>query len=472
MKAMDGPTCPGCRERDARIAALERRVAELEALVKELLARLGQNASNSSLPPSANPPGAPAPVQKKKSKRRAGAQRGHPPHLKQLVAPERVKQTVRLLPEHCERCQAALSPEAGPDDPPPSRHQIAELPELTAEITEYQGHSRTCPECGWVTCRRIPAEIRAHSCGPRLSAVLSYLSGCHHISRRGVEEITAAVFDAPIALGTVMALEQEMNQALAPAHEEALAAVRQAPIKHVDETGWKQAGQKRWLWLAATTRVAAFLIHARRSAEALAALLGQAITGFVVSDRWNAYHVVPVLRRQVCWAHLKRDFQKCVDRGGVAQALGERGLALVRRVFKAWHSFRGGGCSRQRLQLRLSPVARELHRLLENGCASADSKAANFCANVLALEPALWRFVVTPGIEPTNNHAERVLRRGVLWRKNAFGCHSVQGCRFVERMLTVVQTRRLQDRNVLSFLYDCLHAFRLGQKAPQLITES
>jgi transposase len=471
MVGMDVPVCPGCRERDARIAALERRVAELEAVIQDLLARLGRNASNSSLPPSANPPGAPAPVQKKKSKRRRGAQRGHPPHLKQLVAPERVNQTVPLVPEHCEHCQAALPPEAGPKDPPPTRHQIAELPELAAEITEYQGHARTCPGCGWVTRQRIPADIRAYSCGPRLAAVLSYLTGCHHISRRGVEEIAAAVFDAPIALGTVMALEQEMNQALAPAHEEALANVRQAPVKHVDETGWKQAGQKRWLWVAATTTVAVFLIHGRRNTQALAALLGPKIAGFLVSDRWNAYHIVPVLRRQVCWAHLKRDFQKCLDRGGAAQTIGERGLVLVRRVFKAWHTFRGGGCSRKRLQLRLSPVARELRRLLDDGCASADTKVANFCANLCALEPALWRFVVTPGVEPTNNHAERVLRRGVLWRKNAFGCHSEQGCRFVERILTVVQTRRLQACNVLSFLYDSLCAHRLGQQAPKLIAE-
>jgi transposase len=468
---MDAPVCPGCRERDARIAELERRVAELEAQVRELLARLGRNASNSSLPPSANPPGAPAPVQKKKSKRQRGAQPGHPPHLRQLLPPERVRKTVRFVPKHCQQCQAALPEQAGPHDPPPARFQVAELPALTAEITEYQGHARTCPACGFLTRRAIPAEIRAHSCGPRLTATLSYLSGCHHLSRRGVEEVAEAVFAVPIALGTVMALEQEMSQALAPAHAEAVEAVRQAPVKHLDETGWKQAGQKRWLWLAATTRVAAFLIHSRRNVAALTALLGQKIIGFLVSDRWHAYNVIPVLRRQVCWAHLKRDFQKCLDRGGPAQAIGEAGLAIVRRVFKAWHTFRGGGCSRQQLQRRLSPIAKELRQLLERGCGCADTKVANFCANLIALEPALWRFVVSKGVNPTNNHAERVLRRGVLWRKNAFGCHSEAGCRFVERILTVVQSLRLQQRNVLDFLYNSLRAHRHGDNAPKLILE-
>jgi transposase len=466
---MEVPACPGCRERDARIAELERRVSELEALVRELLARLGNNASNSSMPPSANPPGAAPPVQKKKSKRKPGGQPGHPPHLRRLLPPERVAKTIPFVPQRCQRCDATLPQESGANDPPPTRHQVAELPELTATFTEYQGHARTCPCCGEVTRAVIPADIRAHSCGPRLTAVLSYLSGCHHISRRGVEEITEAVFDAPIALGTVSALEQEVSQALAPAHSEALEAVRQAPVKNVDETGWKQAGHRRWLWVAATMRVAVFLVHAQRSALALVALLGYAFVGFLVSDRWSAYNRVPLRRRQVCWAHLKRDFQKCVDRGGPARAIGDAGLAIVKRVFKAWHSFRGGGCSRKRLQLRLSPVAKELRQVLERGCACADAKVAQFCANLIALEPALWRFVVTRGVEPTNNHAERVLRRGVLWRKNAFGCHSDQGCRFVERILTVVQTLRLQQRNVLNFLYDALCAHRARQQGPNLV---
>ena len=440
-------------------------MTEAESKLRELVKR---SASNSSLPPSANPPGAPAPVQKKKSKRRAGGQPGHPPHLRRLLPPERVHKTVTFVPKRCEHCQTPLAKEAGPSDPPPSRHQVAELPELTAQITEYQGHARTCPDCGQVTREAIPADIRAHSCGPRLTATMSYLAGCHHVSKRGVEEIVEDVFDAPMSLGTVASLEREMSQALAPAHQEAVEAVRQAPVKNVDETGWKKAGQKRWLWLAATTTVAAFLIHARRNLEALVVLLGETIQGILISDRWGTYNQVPVWRRQVCWAHLKRDFQKCIDRGGPGQAIGKEGLTIVRRVFKAWHSFRGGGCTRGQLQDRLLPVARKLDRVLEQGCACGDAPVAQFCANLLDLAEALWLFMIEEGVEPTNNHAERLLRRGVLWRKNAFGCHSDDGCRFVERILTVVQTLRLQQRKVLAFLHETLCAHRSGHKTPQL----
>jgi transposase len=459
---MDEPSCAGCRK-------LLKRVAELEAVVRELQSRLGNNSTNSSVPPSANPLDAPAPVTKKPSGRKPGGQPGHPPHLKELLPPERVTKIVRFVPKRCGKCQAALLADARPDDPPPTRHQVAELPSMLAEITEYQGHARLCRRCGEVTQASIPEKIRAHGCGPRLTATLAYLTGRHHMPKRAAEEISADVFSAPISLGTVSALEQEVSAALAPAHAEALAAVQQAPVKNVDETSWKQAGKKQWLWVAATATVAAFLIHGKRGLDGLIALLNGTVQGILCSDRWSAYDRWPVLLRQVCWAHLKRDFQKCVDRGRAAKPIGEAGLEIVKEIFGAWHLFRGGGLSRAQLQRRLDPVARRLRKLLDAGYVCDDSKVANFCGNLIALEPALWRFVVSEGVEPTNNHAERVLRRGVLWRKISFGCHSADGCRFVERILTVVQTLRLQNRNALHFLIEAVHNHRAGLPSSSLL---
>ena len=473
---MDVPACAGCRERDARIAVLERRVAELEALVqallekqRELLARLNNNSSNSSTPPSANPLGAPKPVVKKKSQRQPGGQPGHPPHLKELLPPERVKDVFQFVPERCDHCHTALPQQAGPDDPAPTRHQIVELPPVLVEVTEYQGHARTCPCCGEVTRATIPRELLVHSVGPRLAATLSYFTGCHGMSKRGVEEMAAAVFGAPIALGTVANLEQEMSAALAPAHQEAVAAVQAAAVKHADETSWKLAGQLHWLWGAATAHVAAFVIHARRSAAGLAMLLGTEIQGLLCSDRWGVYDQVPAERRQICWAHLKRDFQKIVDRGGSSAHVGHQGLKIVKRVFAAWHAFQDGRVTRKQLAKQLAPVIRRLRRVLIEGLVGDDSKVETFSDNVLALEPALWTFVTTAGVEPTNNFMERLLRRAVLWRKRSFGCWSADGCRFVERTLTVVQTRRLQGKNVLDYLHDALRTHRAGQPCPKLL---
>src|SRR5712692_1306468 len=466
---MDVPGCPGCRERDARIAELERRVAELEAVIRDLTGRLGINSSNSSVPPSANPLAAPKPVVKKATGRKPGGQPGHPPHLKQLLPPERVKEVIRFIPTHCRKCQAALPAEPGPGDPPPTRHQVAELPPIQAEITEYQGHARTCPCCGEVTQAPIPAAVRAHGCGPRLTATLAYFTGRHYLPKRAAEEVSEDVFGVPIALGTIAALEGEVATALAPAHAEALTVVKEAAVKNVDETSWTEAGQRRWLWVAATTTVAAFVIEGTRGLLGLVTLLSNTIHGILCSDRWSVYACWPLFLRQICWAHLKRDFQKCLDRGGAAAVVGAEGLKTVGKVFKAWHLFRGGGLSRRQLQDRLSPVARHLREVLDAGKDCADTKTANFCSNLVDLEPALWRFVVTDGVEPTNNHAERVLRRGVLWRKISFGCRSAAGCRFVERMLTVTQTLRLQNRNILHFLVETVHNHRAGLPIPSLM---
>jgi transposase len=459
---MAAAACPGCLKRDERIAALEHRVAELEA-------RLGANATNSGTPPSANPPAAPKPVVKTPTGRQPGAQPGHEPYLRRRLPPERIAEVIDFRPQRCHGCHATLPERPGPNDPEPTWHQVAELPPLAARVTEYRGHARTCPRCGTLNHAPLPAELRRHSVGPRLTAFLAYLAGCHHVSTRGLEELAEDAFGVPLALGTVSRLQSQVSEALMAAHAEAVAVVRQAPVKHVDETGWKLAGKLCWLWVAATQSVAAFLTHARRGAAGLTALLGEEIRGILCSDRWSAYGRLPVAQRQVCWAHLVRDFRRCTERGLMGQPVGEAGLRAAEALFREWHLFRGGGITRRALYRRLDPVAAELHEALERGCGCADAKVAAFCENLLAVAPALWRFVVREGLEPTNNHAERLLRRGVLWRKNAFGSASERGLRFVERLLTVVQTLRLQKRPVLEFLYQSLVAHRAGLSAPKLL---
>jgi transposase len=459
------PACPQCIQ-------LQQRVAQLEALVRDLQEQLNRNSSNSSIPPSANPLAAPKPVVKNPTGRKPGGQRGHPGHHRHRIPVERVKNVVPYVPTVCAHCQTALAVEPGPNEPEPTWHQVAEIPELAAEVTEHQGHTRTCPGCGHLNRGEIPPEIRAHVVGPRLAAVMSYLSGRHHLSRRAVEEVVKTVFEVPISLGSVSGLEAQTSAALASAYQEAQAAVRDAPVKNTDETGWSEKGQKRWLWTAATATVAFFVIHLRRGFEGLQALLGETITGVVCSDRWSVYSKLPLESRQICWAHLKRDFQKLVDRGGPAEAMGRAGLEVVECLFADWWAFRCGELDRAGLQARSGSIARQLQDVLEQGCSCADSKAATFCANLLALYPAMWLFTTMEGVEPTNNHAERILRMGVLWRKNAFGCHSAAGCRFVERMLTVVQTLRLQKRPVLDFLNRAIVAHRLGLPSPQLLGQA
>ena len=468
---MDEIFCPGCRKRDEIIARLQERLATLEQRVRTLEEQRGKNASNSALPPSANPPQAPKPVVKQPTGKKPGGQPGHPPTLQRRLPPERLHHIHAFVPANCRRCGHPLPQDRQAHDPEPSWHQVAELPPLAAQITEYQGHARTCPACQNVTHAAIPADVGRHSFGPRLAATLAYLVGCHRVSRRGVEEIAQAVFDVPLSLGSICHLEEQMSQALAPAHDEAIAAVQAAEVKHADETSWSQAGQRRWLWLAATATVAAFVIHARRRLAGLQALLGQVIAGIVVSDRWKVYEVLPDGRRQLCWAHLIRDFRALAERTGTSRRIGENLLALSAVLFEYWPKVRDGTHSRQwfhgEVLSAIRPdVAWELRRGLRCRCAATRGT----CRELLAWESSLWTFAFVEGVEPTHNHAERVLRRAVLWRKGSFGSSSEGGCRFVERILTVVQTLCLQSRPVLTYLYEALCAHREGLPAPKLLS--
>ncbi len=445
------PECPRCRVLEARLLELETKLRDLEDRLKP--------------PPKKRPqePQPPAPAKVPTGKKR-GAQPGHPPQLKTFLPSERVKQVVDHVPACCAACDKPLS--AVPNDAEPKRFQVAELPVILAEITGHRGHSRTCP-CGHTTRAAIPSDIRAHSVGPRLTATVGHLAGSFGLSKRNLEEVVEGLFGVPIALGTISNLEREVSEALEPAYREARRAVADAPVKNVDETGWKQSGLKRWLWAAATGTAAVFLIHPRRNLDALELLLGR-LAGILVSDRWKVYDDGDGECRQLCWAHVRRNWEKRMEGGGEAEELGERWLAEQKEVFELWHLFRGGGITRAELQVRMTPHVEALGEVLREGVASRDASLSSYCQRLLDKYAMYWLFTSAEGVEPTNNHAERVQRRAVLWRKKSFGCGSGRGCRFVERILTVVQTLRLQGRNAMEFLAETLAAHRRGADAPQL----
>lgn len=467
---MSEPSCPGCRDRDALLAAWRQAVERLEARVKDLEARLGQNSSNSSLPPSQNPLHAPSPKPKKRSRRKRGGQPGHKGHHRALLPPERVRHTIGLVPSRCGHCRRPLPQAAQPGDPPPTRHQVAELPRSPVVVTEFQGHARTCPCCLSVTREAIPAEITADAFGPRLAATLSYLAGCQHVSQRGLEEVVETVLDVPVSLGTIAALQRQTSQALAASHEAIHQEVRAAEAKYADETGWKLRGQRCWLWVAVTYRAVCYLVQARRNAAARRHLLGDDPKGVVISDRFGAYAGLPLAQRQLCWAHLKRDFQAMAERQGEARAAGEGLLGVVTNLFWCWRRLREGKRDRGWFQRLVAAKFRpEVERLLLRGLASGCAKTAETCCHVLEAEEALWTFAAVEGVEPTNNAAERALRPAVIWRKKCFGSQSEAGCVFVGRLLSAVGTLRKQGRRVLDYLTEAIQAHRHALPAPAIL---
>jgi transposase len=459
-------------EQATAIAVLQEQVAALHRENAELRARLGQNSSNSSRPPSSDLPGTRAPAKRTPSGRRPGGQPGHPGQQRVLLPLEQVDRVIGLVPAVCRQCGELLPARAEPSDPPDERQQVTELPPPRAEVTEYHLAARRCRGCGTVTRASRPAEVGAGSFGPRLQALVALLTGRYRLSRREVVQLMGDVWGVEVALGSVVGLEQATSTALAPVVAEAHAVAQRAAVANLDETGWREGRRKACLWVMVTALLTVFRVDRTRSGQVARELLGPSWRGIVGSDRFSGYAWLEVPWRQVCWAHLKRDFQQMVDWGGAAAPLGTTALAIEQRVFAAWHRFRAGAIDRATLQQELDPVRLELRAILLAGAAGEHAKAAGRCAELLRLWPALWSFARYAGVEPTNNAAEQALRPAVLWRKGSFGTHSSAGSRFAERMLTVSATCRQQGCDLLGFLTNANQAARLGTLPPSLIPAS
>jgi transposase len=307
--------------------------------------------------------------------------------------------------------------------------------------------------------------------GPRLTATVAVCTGVYHLSKRTTAGLLADLFGVPLAVGSVTACERAASAAVATPVVQAVRHVRAQPVIHVDETGWRQRRQRAWLWVAATTLVTVFLVHARRGTGAARTLL-RGTAAILVTDRWRAYQAWPLARRQLCWAHLRREWVAFTERGGTAWRVGHALRAETRAIFTLWHRVRDGTLPRVRFQAAMGPHRRRVEAWLRRGTACRHAKTAATCREVLALAPALWTFVDVPGVEPTNNAAERPLRPAVLWRRKSFGTHSAAGSRFAERLLTVAATLKAQQRNIVDYVTQACVAALHESPAPSLLPAS
>jgi transposase len=444
---------------------LRRCVAQLEARVRELEALLGRNSGNSSRPPSSDPPGAPPPTRPKRTGRQRGGQPGHEKHSRPLVPRERVDRTIAMKPDVCRRCGDALEG----DDSNPFRHQVFEVPKVVGTVDEYQLHALFCPKCGISTRAQLPSGVPTGNFGPRLQAMVSVCSGAYRMSKRQIEELIENFFGVAVSLGSIANLEQATSEAVAAPVDEVARTIREQPVVHADETGWFECSKRAWLWVAVTAHLALFIIRARRSGRVAKELLGAAFAGILVSDRWSAYAWVDVARRQLCWAHLLRQFRGFQDHGPEASGVGEALELLADTMFHVWHRVRDGTMTRAAFQEFIENLRPHVGARLREGTASTVQAVAGRCSEILELEPALWTFAYVEGVEPTNNAGEHRIRHGVMWRRTSFGTDSPNGSRFAERILTVVTTCRMQARNVLDYVAAACEAALSGMPAPSLL---
>ena len=341
---------------------------------------------------------------------------------------------VEHWPERCGCGHRFLEPEHDPLGEP-ARHQLSELPPTAVEVTEHRLYRLCCPECGAATRAELPADVPAGAFGPRLEAAVATLSVRNRISRRDLVELVEELFGCALATGTVEAIVKRSGQALAVPYEDLLGHVRSTPTVNVDETGWRLRGKKRTLWGAFSVGAAVFRVAPDRHEREAQALLGEEFAGIACSDRWWAYNSLDPAHRQVCWSHLARDFTSHAEGLAAQQEFGEAGLAIATALFAAWKQFQADG-DRDALIGRIAPLRSELRALLERAARkSAKTKRHRlFARNLLKVWPALWTFTTAPGVEPTNNAAERGLRGAVIYRKLSLGSQSEEGERTIERL--------------------------------------
>jgi transposase len=444
-----------------RLAALESRIADLEA-------RLKLNSTNSHKPPSSDPIGAKRKPPTPPTGKKRGGQPKHPKAHRALVPPEKIRETFTCKPTACRRCGRSLFG----DDPTPLIHQVAELPRVEPTVAEYRLHRLSCPACGETTCGALPPGVPGGCFGPYLQAVLAVFAGAYRLSKRQIRQLSADLFGLSISTGMISKLERRGAAVLEAPYNELAVAVHSAEAANIDETSWRQDRLKAWLWVTVTRLATVFTVAGHRSGEVARALLGSAPEQVVGSDRFSAYEWIAARWRQLCWAHLRRDFQAMIDRGGAGKPIGEGLLKLSHRLFHDWHRVRDGTLDWEAFGRRMTRLRREVRQSLEEGSRCACAKTSATCYEILKVEEGLWTFARVRGIEPTNNAAERALRFAVIWRRISGGTDSERGSRFVERTLSVVATCRQQGRNVLEYLTSCFEAEHRGQPIPSLLPTS
>lgn len=447
---------------------MDRQIQQLTARVERLEAEVRKNSRNSSLPPSSDPPGgAPPRREKGRSPRSQGAQPGHEGKGRELLPCWAVDDVIEHWPQRCvcghvfcEAEQVAVCE--------PARHQVEELPRIATVVTEHRCQRVRCPDCGQQQTGELPEEVAGSAFGPRLQAAIATLAIRNRISRRDTVELCGELFGARISTGAVDQILTRAADALELPHEQLVIALRRSGRLNMDETGWRLRGRQRTLWGAFTEKVAVYRIAQDRHEQRARELL-EDHAGIVTSDRWWAYDHLPLRRRQICWSHLRRDFQAQAEGLGAEREFGELGLRVCDELFFAWEIYQHTRC-RKELKRRIRLLRRELKPILRQyrGKAPRYKRTRGLARNLLKVWPALWTFTDRSGVQPTNNHAERALRGAVIYRKLSLGSQSKTGERRIERLLSASTTCRLQRRSLFEYLTELLTVNARGDPLPTL----
>lgn len=469
-------------ERERQLAEAQKRIADAQKQIADLerqLALRQQNSTTTSKPPSSD---GLAGCQRergrrKKSRRKAGGQPGHPGHSRPLVPVERVNTIIDLTPGACRHCHHALH--AREDVGEPRRHQVTELPPIEAHITEYRCHRIVCPVCGKTTQASLPEEIEGQF-GPQLTALIAYLTVVCRLPRLVVQRLLEGALQIPISVGSTQKAWEEASAAVARPYQELQDALRHQRVLNADETGHRTNGDKRWMWALVARTFIVYQIATSRGSDVLHRLLGPTFAGILGSDRLPSYLTYAANQRQFCWSHFTRNLLSAQElaKTPAAQRFCREALTLQKRLFRLWHRFRGdphargAPLTRQQLITKVLPIEKQLFALAARSVNAANNDVRNLARALFLHLPHFFTFVYEEGVEPTNNAAERALRTAVQWRKIMFGTRSDDGEVAVARLLTITRTCQLQQLNALVYLTAAIRAHRRRHIVASLLSKS
>lgn len=439
-------------------------IGEHAERIEKLERRLGQNSRNSSLPPSSDRPdrqGEEKPSPRKRSGRKRGAQQGHEGAGRELDRdPDEI---VEHRPGACRKCGRELTG-AERTVGKPARHQVIELPDTCVVTTEHRLLRVVCPGCGTHNRAELPAGVEKGAFGPRLRASVVTLA-VMLMSRRTTLALLKDMFGARISVGSIDNILKQAGELLASPWQAIQRAAQSAEVLHADETSWRRAGQRIWLWAALSATACCFLIDQTRARTAAKTLLGD-FDGLLISDRYSVYDFIDPSRRQACLAHLARTFQAFAERDGPAAQHGRRIRELIDEVIRADTNARRAGQRISWAEGELGTIHNRLMDAVEAGERCHTPELARLCGTVLDIWPTLWNFTEHAGAEATNNRCERAIRHAVLWRKTSLGTQSKAGDRFVERILSIRETCRLNNRSLHNYLIEVHHTRLTGTDIP------
>lgn len=450
------------RERDERIAALERQVAQLA----EKIAKLSKNSSNSSKPPSSDivkPPKPPAPPGQ--GKRRIGGQPGHPQHEREPFSRDQIDRTQTYEMGHCPDCGGKLKR---------LEHeriiQQVEIAPHPVTITEHRAGSYRCTRCGHVHEAPMPATVtKGGLIGPNLTALVAYLKSACHASFSTIRKFFRDVLKVTVSRGQLVKLIRKVSSALAGAYQELLDRLPNESRLNVDETGHKENGKGFWTWCFRAELYTLFKIDPSRGSDVLIEVLGKEFNGVLGCDYFSAYRKYMEdfsVAVQFCMAHLIREVKFLLTLpDAVTRNYGQRLLDELRKLFRVIH--RRDGMTSKQFQRGLERARKQVLKVGRR--APPRNEAQNLAARFRKHGDAYFRFITTPGLEPTNNLAEQAMRFLVIDRRITQGTRSERGRQWCERIWTVIATLTQQGRSVFTYLRDAIHAYLNNEPTPALL---